>query len=78
MSAETDVALMMELEGKIDQRVKGVVYEVVTGAKPTAHVDNSQVVANIAHAIRSHLINDPGFISELTKRIGQKMQNIPY
>jgi hypothetical protein len=78
MSAETDVALMMELEGKIDQRIKDTMYQIMTGSKPLAPADNNLVISNMTYAVRSHLLNDNYFILELAKRIGQKMTNIQY
>jgi hypothetical protein len=78
MSAETDVALMMELEGKINQRIKDVLYESVVGYIPTSPAANSNIQLAIAQGVKTSLLNDTGFITELTKRIGQKMQNIQY
>lgn len=78
MSAETDVALMMELEGKINQRIKDVVYETMTGSQPSAYVTNSNIQYAMAQGIKHSLLNDTSFVMELAKRIGQKMQNINY
>lgn len=78
MSAETDVALMMELEGKINQRIKDVVYETMTGSQPTAYTSNSNIQYAMAQGIKNSLLNDSYFITELAKRIGHKMQNIQY
>ena len=78
MSAETDVALMMELEGKINQRIKDVMYESVIGYTPTVPSTTSNIQYAIAQGVKNSLLNDSSFVAELTKRIGQKMQNIPY
>ena len=78
MSAETDVALMMELEGKINQRIKDVLYESVIGYTPTVPSTTSNIQYAIAQGVKNSLLNDSSFVAELTKRIGQKMQNIPY
>ena len=78
MSAETDVALMMELEGKINQRIKDVMYESVIGYTPTVPSTTSNIQYAIAQGVKNSLLNDSSFVMELTKRIGQKMQNIPY
>ena len=78
MSAETDVALMMELEGKINQRITDVVYEAMTGIKPTTPATTSNIQYAMAQGIKNSLLNDPSFVMELAKRIGQKMQNIQY
>lgn len=76
MSAETDVALMMELEGKIDQRIKDTMLEAMSQIKPTAHADNYGIQSATAQAVKTVLLSDNYFITELAKRIGQKMQNI--
>lgn len=78
MSAETDVALMMELEGKIDQRIKDTMYETLLGREAASTVDNQMVHYAAAQAVKTVLLSDSYFITELTKRIGQKMQNIQY
>lgn len=76
MSAETDVALMMELEGKIDQRIKDTMLRVMSQITPTAHADNYGIQVATAQAVKTVLLSDNYFITELAKRIGQKMQNI--
>ena len=78
MSAETDVALMMELEGKINQRIKDVLYESVVGYVPTAAATTPNIQYAIAQGVKNSLLNDTGFVTELARRIGQKMQNIQY
>ena len=78
MSAETDVALMMELEGKINQRIKDVMYESVIGYTPTVPSTTSNIQYAIAQGVKNSLLNDSSFVTELAKRIGQKMQNINY
>jgi len=78
MSAETDVALMMELEGKINKRIKDVMYESVIGYTPTVPSTTSNIQYAIAQGVKNSLLNDSSVVAELTKRIGQKMQNIPY
>ena len=76
MSAETDVALMMELEGKIDQRIKDTVYHALLGSAAVHPVDTPMMQYAAAQAVKTVLLSDNYFITELAKRIGQKMQNI--
>ena len=78
MSAETDVALMMELEGKINQRIKDVLYESVLGYIPTAPATTPNIQYAMAQGIKNSLLNDSHFVTELAKRIGHKLQNIQY
>jgi hypothetical protein len=78
MSAETDVALMMELEGKINQRIKDVLYESVIGNTPTVPSTTANIQYAIAQGVKNSLLNDTGFVTELARRIGHKMQNIQY
>ena len=78
MSAETDVALMMELEGKINQRIKDVMYESMVGYTPTVPATTPNIQYAMAQGVKNSLLNDSSFVMELAKRIGQKMQNIQY
>lgn len=78
MSAETDIALMMELEDKIDQRIRTTLYESALGSKVAHRVDTGMIQYAIAHGVKNQLLNDNYFIMELAKRIGQKMQNLQY
>jgi hypothetical protein len=75
MSAETDVALMVELEEKIDQRVRDGVYKAIYGFTSSSPVSASMVQSAVANAAKTQILNDTAFLTELTKRIGQRMQN---
>ena len=75
MSAETDVALMVELEEKIDQRMRDAIYRAMNGYTNAAPVSAGLAQAAVANAVKTSLLNDTAFLTELTKRIGQRMQN---
>ncbi len=78
MSAETDVALMVELEDQINQRIRDGLYIAMNGYTNASPVNAGMVQAAVASAVKNNILNDTGFIAELTRRIGQKMQNVTY
>jgi len=78
MSAETDVALMVELEEKIDQRIRDGMYKAINGYENLAPTSAVLVQTAIASSVKANILSDNAFITELTKRIGQKMQYMPY
>ena len=75
MSAETDVALMVELEEKINQRILDSLHKAMYGYTSSSPVNAAMVQAAVANAAKTQILNDTAFLTELTKRIGQRMQN---
>ena len=78
MSAETDVALMVELEEQINQRIRDGIYTAVNGYTNASPVSAGMVQSAVATSVKTSILNDTVFIAELTRRIGQKMQNVTY
>lgn len=78
MSAETDVALMVELEDQINQRIRDGLYTAMNGYTNASPVSAIMAQSAVANAVKASILSDNGFITELTKRIGQKMQYMPY
>ncbi len=75
MSAETDVALMVELEEKIDQRIQDAMYKAINGYATASPVSTAMMQSAIAISVKASILNDTVFLTDLTKRIGQRMQN---
>lgn len=74
---QENVAMMLELEEKITRRIREQIYLVIHGheAQPgavTGYLDAS----NMRSALISSLVNNPAFITEITKKIGSKMANV--
>lgn len=78
MSAETDVALMVELEEKIDQRIRDAMYKAINGCATASPVSTTMMQSAIAISAKNSILNDNVFIADLTRRIGQKMQTVMY
>ena len=79
MSTEQeDIALLFELEKKIEQRIREQIYFVIWGMEaPAGSVSSVSLNApDLRISLRNMLVNDPGFVTELTKKIGAKMTNI--
>ena len=75
MSAETDVALMVELEEKIDQRIRDAMYTAINGYTTASPVSTTMMQSAIAISVKASILSDNVFLTDLTKRIGQRMQN---
>ena len=75
MSAETDVALMVELEAKIDQRILDSLHKAMNGYTNPSPASAAMVQAAVASSVKTYILNDTAFLTELTRRIGQRMQN---
>ena len=82
MSAETDIALMVELEEKIDQRIRDGVYKAINGDTrsfpSTFPVSDAMLQSAVAGSVKTYILNDNVFLTELAKRIGQRMQYLQY
>lgn len=78
MSAETDVALMVELEEKIDQRIRDGLYTAMNGYTNASPVSAIMAQTAVASIVKERILSDNVFITELTKRIGQRMQYLQY
>jgi len=76
MSTETDVALMVELEEKIDQRIRESMYKAINGYTTASPVSTTMMQSAIAVSVKSSILNDNVFLTDLAKRIGQRMQNM--
>lgn len=76
MSTETDVALMVELEEKIDQRIRDSMYKAINGYTTASPVSTTMMQSAIAVSVKSSILNDSVFLTDLAKRIGQRMQNM--
>lgn len=82
MSEETDIALMAELEGKITQRIREQIRMMADGCENQIGSVHPSICgptttySTLLHNFRTQLLNDPSFITELTKRIGQKLSHI--
>jgi len=76
MSAETDVALMVELEEKIDQRIRDSMYKAINGYTTASPVSTTMMQSAIAVSVKASILNDSVFLTDLAKRIGQRMQNM--
>ncbi len=74
---EENVAMMLELEAKITHRIREQIWLVMHGheAQPGA-VHGPLDAGTMRGALVSSLINNPAFITEVTKKIGSKMANI--
>jgi hypothetical protein len=75
MSAETDVALMVELEDQINQRIRDGIYRAMNGYTNSGPISPNMAQSAVANAVKNNILNDTAFLTELTKRIGQRMQN---
>ena len=78
MSAETDVALMVELEEQINQRIRDGIYTAINGYTNASPVSASMVQSAVASSVKTSILNDNVFIADLTRRIGQKLQTVMY
>jgi hypothetical protein len=76
MSTETDVALMVELEEKIDQRIRDSMYKAINGYTTASPVSTTMMQSAIAVSVKASILNDNVFLTDLAKRIGQRMQNM--
>ena len=81
MSTEQeDAALLFELQEKITTRIREQIflafngYENTPGSIPT----DALSAPSLRGKMMSLLINDPYFISEITRKIGAKMANVNY
>lgn len=80
MTEEANTILALELDAKVRQRIRQEVTLIAQGVDippPTMnpHSNAFDIQSLLAQSLVSHLCNNPYFITEITKRIGQKMQN---
>lgn len=84
---QEDAAMLLELQEKITDRIRGQIRLMIDSAYGTlstpqpynASLLDPGVMNNaLMQNIRQQLLNDSYFITELTKRIGQKMTTLPY
>ena len=75
---EADTALMLELEEKITRRIREQIFGVMNGVEPVSGTMSAYdlSIGGIQHAMQVSLLNNPHFIRELTKAVGQKMASI--
>lgn len=74
---EENVAMMLQLEEKITRRIREQIYIAVVGNEfQPGSITGALDAYSLHSALRSNLINDPAFITEVTKKIGSKMANI--
>lgn len=79
MSTEQeDAAMLLELEEKITRRIREQIYMMIWGMEgsPGNVSVASLTAADLRGSLRNMLVNDPGFVTELTKKIGAKMANV--
>lgn len=81
MSTEQeDAVLLLELEEKITRRIRAQIRAVVDNIENASELHDSMLTPGVMYGtllqnIRHHLLNDAYFVTEMTKRIGQKMSN---
>jgi hypothetical protein len=78
MSAETDVALMVELEEQINQRIRDGMYKAINGYATASPVSNTLIQLAVASSVKASILSDNVFITDLAKRIGQRLQYLQY
>lgn len=82
MSTEQeDAAMLLELNEKITHRIREQIVVCVQGYEQnygSESLDAPIVRTKLITDISMYLINSPGFITELTKKIGAKMANVHY
>lgn len=79
MSTEQeDAVLLLELEEKITNRIREQIFAVANKAAPVAGTTTAvDLRPDMLHrALAFSLLNDPVFMTEVTKRVGQRMTNI--
>ena len=81
MSTEQeDAAMLLELEQKITRRIREQIYAVAYGVEvvPGSVPDTELSAPSMRYVMRQFTLNDPGYITEITKKIGAKMANVNY
>lgn len=81
MSTEQeDVALLLELQEKITRRIREQILAAFDGYEqaPGANTPIDLSASGMRDRMKWSLLNDHQFVTELTKRVGQKMQNALY
>ncbi len=84
MSTEQeDAVLLLELEEKITRRIRSQIRLMATmyhspSAAATDQIsdtllDPSAIYSTLVANIRTTLLNDPTFVTEMTRRVGQRM-----
>jgi hypothetical protein len=78
MSTEQeDAALLLELEVKITRRIREQIYMMLNGYDIAPGLVSSPLDASVLRStLASSPINNPHFVTELTKKIGAKMANV--
>ncbi len=87
MSTEQeDAVLLLQLEEKITRRIRSQIRLVATmyhsPSAATADqisdtlLDPSVIYSTLAANIRTTLLNDPTFVTEMTRRVGQRVSQI--
>ena len=87
MSTEQeDAVLLLELEEKITRRIRSQIRLVATMySSPSAAIadqisdallDPYTIYSTLVANIRTSLLNDPTFVTEMTRRAGQRMSQI--
>ena len=82
MEPDVDTAIMLELEEKITQRIRTEIMKGLHGSDtyqpPNGGLAAVNIRAHVVELIGYQLINNPTFLTDLTKKIGMKMSNVPY
>jgi hypothetical protein len=87
MSTEQeDVVLLLQLEEKVTRRIRSQIRLMATmHHSPSAAVtdqiaddllDPAAIYGTLVANIRTSLLNDPTFISEMTRRVGQRISQV--
>lgn len=79
MSTEQeDAAMLLELQEKITRRIREQIIAAIDGVDPLlAAIPEHELTAfAMRDRLMRSLVNNPAFVTELTKRIGQKMNHI--
>lgn len=79
MSTEQeDAAMLLELQEKITRRIREQIFMMIWGMEesPGNVSAGSLTSARLRGSLRDMLVNDPGFVTELTKKIGTRMTNV--
>jgi hypothetical protein len=79
MSTEQeDAAMLLELQEKITRRIREQIISAIDGVAPLPGTISEEELTAFAMQDRlmRSLVNNPAFVIEMTKRIGQKMNNI--
>lgn len=79
MSTEQeDAAMLLELQEKITYRIREQVFAAFMGTESAPGTLTTYDLSphGLRQSMQYALLNDPTFISEMTKRIGQKMQTV--